>query len=82
MAVLFDFRCSKGHIHERITDSSVISVQCPVCEEKAFKIISAVNFLLIPYLVIFLAQLTSGPNIEKLKLKKKENRQTLRVLIT
>tara|TARA_R110000772_G_scaffold96401_3_gene194875 strand:- start:326 stop:559 length:234 start_codon:yes stop_codon:yes gene_type:complete len=48
VAVLFDFRCSKGHIHERITDSSVISVQCPVCGEQAFKIISAVNFSLDP----------------------------------
>ena len=44
MAVLFDFKCPNGHVHERITDSSVVSIQCPTCNEQAFKIISAVNF--------------------------------------
>lgn len=48
MAVLYDFKCSNDHIHERIASRNTVAVPCPQCSEVAHRIISTVNFSLDP----------------------------------
>ncbi len=37
---LYDYQCSKGHIHEALEDIDVVSRQCPRCKGIATRIIS------------------------------------------
>ena len=39
---MFDFKCEEGHTTERFIDTTIESVECEVCGEKAVKIISPV----------------------------------------
>ena len=45
---LYDFKCQKGHIVERLVDNSIHEVNCPECANQAFRIISSINFSLDP----------------------------------
>jgi len=46
--MLFDFKCSNGHVFEQNVPSSVHSHECPTCSESAKRQIS-VSHLKIPY---------------------------------
>lgn len=43
---LFDFRCSNDHTTEHLTLDDQREIVCPVCGEKAMRIISKTSFVL------------------------------------
>jgi hypothetical protein len=48
MRLLFDFKCSEGHITESLVNSTENTAQCKVCEATATKIISPIRCKLDP----------------------------------
>jgi|TARA_R110000822_G_scaffold43512_2_gene117365 hypothetical protein len=41
--MLFDFKCGRDHVTEKLVKSDVKEITCPVCKNKALRQISAVR---------------------------------------
>jgi len=41
MRGVYEFQCKNGHINDRYFDHTIKEIQCPECNEMAYKIISA-----------------------------------------
>jgi hypothetical protein len=48
MRFMYEFRCDNGHTTEAFRDSEIDEIDCPECDLKARKIISAVRSALDP----------------------------------
>lgn len=46
MKRIFEFKCAKSHITEKLVDDEVRSVECPHCHNEATRIISSPRFVL------------------------------------
>ena len=38
---IYDFRCSNGHVSEKLVRSSVKQIDCPICRQSAIRLVSA-----------------------------------------
>lgn len=38
---IFEFRCVKGHVNEKLVDDEIRSIECPHCRNEAARIISS-----------------------------------------